>query len=111
MHPQSQDELLEALFAIFPEFRTEWLADQEGDAWPSDSLHSAYQSFLPFVSRTNPSQDQLQRLACLLDSAVAAGGDSENAVATCFLEHLGQAGLVRPLRPLLSAASRSRLRA
>jgi hypothetical protein len=111
MDPQSQDELLKALFAIFPPFRAEWLADQEGGEWSGDSLHSVYQSFLPYVSRFSPAQDQIQRLADLVNDAVAAGGDSENAVSTCFLEHLGQVGLLRPLRSLLSAESRTRLRA
>ena len=111
MDDQSQDELLAALFAIFPAFQAEWLADLEGDTWPSDSLHSVYQSFLPYLSAANPSQEQLQRLASLIDGAVAAGGSAENAVSTCFLEHLGEVGLLRPLSPLLGAASRSRLRA
>ena len=111
MDHQSQGELLEALFVIFPRFRAEWLADLEGNVWPSDSLHSVYQSFLPYVAGIHPSQDQLQRLAKMIDSAVAAGGNSDNAVSTCFLEHLSQVGLVRSLRPLLSAAARSRLRA
>ena len=106
-----QEDLLASLFAIFPAFQAEWLADCEGDESPSDSLHSVYLSFLPYVSAASPSPAQLNHLAALINGAVSAGGDSENAASTCFLEHLGQAGMLQPLRPLLSPEARSRLHA
>ena len=106
-----QEELLTSLFVIFPSFQAEWLADREGEEWPNTSLHSVYLSFLPYVSGTNASPEQVKRLAALINGAVSAGGDSENAVSTCFLEHLGQVDMLRPLRPLLSPEARSRLHA
>jgi hypothetical protein len=108
---ESQEELLASLFAIFPAFQAEWLADCEGEEWSSASLHSVYLSFLPYVSGANASPEQLKRLAALLNDAVSAGGDSENAVSTCFLEHVGQVGMLQALRPLLSREARSRLHA
>jgi hypothetical protein len=109
MNHQSQADLLTALVAIFPDFKAEWAAD--GDAeFHRGSLHSVYVSFLPFVSKANPSQRQLQRLATVLDGAVAAGGEAENAVATCFFEGFGPGPLLRALRPLLTPESRDRYR-
>lgn len=109
MNHQSQADLLTALVAIFPDFKTEWDAGGEAEL-RSGSLHSVYMSFLPFVSKTNPSPRQLQRLATVLNGAVAAGGEAENAVATCFFEGLGPGPLLRALRPLLTPESRNRYR-
>ncbi len=109
MNHQSQSDLLAALIEIFPEFKAEWDADSTGE-FLGDSLHSVYMSFLPFVSKVTPSPRQLQRLAAVLNGAVAAGGASENAVATCFFEGLGPGPLLRALRPLLTPAIKTRYR-
>ncbi|MDI9240506.1 hypothetical protein QLQ15_16500 [Lysobacter sp. LF1] len=109
MDASPQQELVERLCAIFPAFRSEWQLDQEDATWPSESLHSVYQSFLPFVSGAKPSVQQLRCLAGLIDGEVARGGDAENAVATCLLEHLGQVGMLPALRPLLGSEARVRL--
>jgi hypothetical protein len=111
METLSQSELVHRLAAIFPPFATEWAADTEGAAFPSSSLHSVYQSFLPFVSGFPATDKQWSALSKLLNGEVAAGGDRENAVATCFLEHCSQVGLVGKLRPLLDGPARSRLHA
>jgi hypothetical protein len=57
------------------------------------------------------SLQQIERLASLINAAVDAGGNSENAVATCFLEHLGQVGLYKVFKPLLAKEARKRLHA
>ena len=111
METLSQSELVNRLVAIFPSFATEWMADTESAMSPSQSLHSVYQSFLPFVSGCTATDKQWAALSRLLNGEVAAGGDRENAVATCFLEHCGQVGLARRLRPLLDGPTRSRLHA
>ena len=104
-------QLVAELVAIFPGFAAEWEADCAGEIVPSTSLHSVYQSFLPFVSGQDADDGQWHLLAAILNREVAAGGVRENAVATCFLEHCGQVGIVRRLRPLLDRAARARLRA
>ena len=111
MNHQSRDELLKALFAIFPAFQAEWLADCEGEIWRSESLHSVYMSFVPFLAKIEPSEKQLGQLAQILNGAVAAGGDAENAADTSFFEALGPGPLRRNLRPLLSPAAKARLHA
>ncbi len=111
METLSQSDLVDRLTAIFPTFAAEWQADAEDSSALSDSLHSVYLSFLPFVSGVVATTAQLGSLAALLSQEVAAGGDRENAVATCFLEHCGQVGLHKELRPLLSNEARTRLHA
>ena len=111
MNYQSRPELLSLIFSILPEFEAEWAADNEIQDSVPGTLHSVYMSFLQFVSVTNPTKQQLNKLAILINGAVEAGGDSENAVSTCFLEHAGQVGISPTLRPLLARESRSRLHA
>jgi hypothetical protein len=107
----SQADLVSALTAIFPAFARAWDADNEADEFRSDSQHSVYMTFLPFVSRAQTDAKQLTRLAWLLSDAVAAGGDAENAVDTCFFEALGRRDdLARQLGPLLDPAARAYLR-
>jgi hypothetical protein len=48
------------------------------------------------------SAKQLRRLGEWLSASVAAGGEIENAVSTCFLEHARQLKVNRVLAPYLS---------
>ena len=111
MTAQTQDQLLAELKAIFPGFEAYWLDGREDDDFPSSSLHCVYQDLITFLGGASVTPKQWQRLATLINAAVAAGGDPENAVSTCLLEHLGQVGLIKYLRPLLTPAARSRLHA
>ncbi len=111
MESLSQSELVGDISRVFPEFQAYWLAETADDEFPSESLHSVYQSLLPFLGAISPSPSQWKYLADLLSREVAAGGDRENAVDTCILEHLHQVKLNRILRPLLSPAARSMVRA
>jgi hypothetical protein len=111
MEDFSQHDLVADLVAIFPGFEEEWRLDQEGSCSPSSSLHSVYQSFLPFLGSVQPSPEQWKHLADLFSREFAAGGNRKNAVDTCVLEHLHQIKLNRALRPLLSPAARSVVRA
>jgi hypothetical protein len=107
MDQYNQADLLNDLAKIFPEFASYWQADIAEDEYPSTSLHSVYMSFLPFLSRADPTPKQWKRLADHFSEAVAAGGDRENAADTCFLEALGKGYVARKLRPLLSKQAKS----
>lgn len=111
MDTADRDALVDRLVAIFPAFRAEWKLDTAAETWPSTSLHGVYQSFLPWLGTAQPSHRQWQQLARLIDTEVAADGERENAVATCFLEHCGQVGIAGVLRPLLGAEARKRMHA
>lgn len=100
-----QADLVAELVELFPGFADVWRLEAEAP-FPGDSLHSVYRAFRPFVAKLEPSPRQLKALAALLNAAVAAGGDSENAVATCFFEHGKGWPLLKALRPLLTADAR-----
>lgn len=107
MDQYSQSDLVNDLAKIFPEFASYWQTDIAEDEYPSNDLHSVYMSFLPFLSRANPTPKQWKCLADHFSEAVAAGGDRENAADTCFLEALGKGYTARMLRPLLSKQAKS----
>ncbi len=95
MNHQSQADLVAALVELFPDFEAIWAKE----TIRSGSLHSVYMEFLPFISGVELTPKQLKKLAALLNAAVAAGADAENAVDTCFFEHLGRGlALRRSLR-------------
>jgi hypothetical protein len=97
-----QSDLLADLVQIFPEFASWWEEECEAEeVFHSCSLHSVYMSLLPFLGHAKPTQQQWKLLAAHLSKEVVAGGDRENAVATCVLEHLHQVKLDKILFPLL----------
>jgi hypothetical protein len=114
MNYQSANEILRELILLFPEFRDEWNDDNPYvDEGGSFNLSTVYMTFLPYLSGKIDqfSSQQIEKAATLINAAVDAGGNSENAVATSFLEHLGQVGLYRVFKPLLSKEARKRLHA
>jgi hypothetical protein len=46
----------------------------------------------------------------LINGCVSAGGDMENAVCTCLLEHASQVGIAKTIRPHLSEAAKAEMR-
>jgi len=107
MDKYNQSDLINELVKIFPNFASYWQADIADDEYPSTSLHSVYMSFLPFLGSANPTPKQWRLVAYHLSEAIAAGGDRESAVATCFFEGLGKGAISRILRPLLSKEARA----
>ncbi len=53
------------------------------------------------------SPSQLQPIGSLVNAAVSHSDDLENAVATCFLEHLHQVHALKVLWPYLSQKARA----
>jgi hypothetical protein len=106
--PETPEQLLDALVAIFPRFREEW---EDGEA--PETFHGVMIRFSTFFVAPEHagSPETLRRLGGLIDRAVAGGGPLENAVSTCLLEHLGQIDAWKLLRPYLSDATRLRSRA
>jgi hypothetical protein len=96
--PQSPEELLETLFAIFPEYRPRYIPIH-GDA---PSYHSVLIAFSTLFDAASCSQKQLKTFGALISEAVAQDGELENAFGTCLLEHLHQIKAERALRPYLS---------
>jgi len=87
--PQSPDELLERLFAIFPQYRAAYPGPVHDDA---PTFHSVLLGFTPFfgASLGSFSERQLESFGALVSAAVEVCGALGNAFGTCLLEHLHQ---------------------
>jgi len=87
--PQSPEQLLEELFAIFPQYRARYPGPIHDDA---PTFHSVLMAFTPFFGgeAASLSEAQLCSFGALVSAAIAAGGPLENAFSTCLLEHLRQ---------------------
>lgn len=80
--------LLSALQDLFPDFGDEELLEEvrSGDA----NLHTVMSDFSSSFNASSAEQSQLAGLASLISQCVAIPDRLENAVGTCFLEHLRQ---------------------
>jgi len=109
MDTAPQEHLLQSIYRIFPDFEAEWAEHNSEPELRTYSLHSVYMAFLPWVSVAAITHGQLNQLADLLSNEVAKGGDPENAVDTCFLEHAHQTGIAKRLGPFLSTQAKAML--
>lgn len=102
--PPTPDALLERLAAVFPMF----VAHTSDDDAQATSFHSVMMEFTVFFGRAaqSASAKQLRALSELILEATAHPGELENAIGTCFLEHLHQIQAEKVLRPFLNEANR-----
>ena len=110
MRPQTAQELRVLLIGIFPGFAE---ACPEEDAQLDATLHSVMRAFTPYFSgnREALSQRQIKSLAHFINEAVAVDDKLENAVGTCFLEHLRQVSSYKVLASFLSRKAKDKTHA
>ena len=112
MRPDTARELWTELIRLFPDFARDHteqdLAESARDGGPS--LHSVMLPFTQYFggARDSFSEMQLRNLGQLLNEAVAVDDDLENAVSTCFLEHLRQIGSYKSLAPFLGKQAKDK---
>jgi hypothetical protein len=94
------------LVELFPAFAVE-LEDEE-----LSSYHQVLRLLTPRLAHylQASSVRRTKQFCELVDAMVAAGGERENAMSTCLLEHASQIGVSRIIRPLLSGAAKQELR-
>lgn len=101
--PATPPELIAALTEIFPTF----VAHCEADEGEMETYHSVFLSeFNPYFAKhaSEFKEKQLKMFSRLLATCLEAQGSLQNAVETCFLEHLHQMEVARYVRPYLKAA-------
>jgi len=104
-------DLLERLQTVFPSFgNAELLVEVETEEL---GLHGVMHSFAEYFGSNchTATKKQLTALARILDHAVTEGGKLENAVSTCFLEHVHQLRCKHLLTPFVSRTTKQRMRA
>ena len=63
-------------------------ASSEENLFPTDSPHGVFAACSQYVRETPRSPQVWRALAAVLNSAIGAGDDVDNAACTCFLENL-----------------------
>lgn len=115
MRPATARQLWSELVRLFPDFAEDYtsadLEESERDGRPT--LHSVMIPFTQYFggAQQTLSTRQLKELGALISDAVEMEDDLENAVSTCFLEHLGKINGYRMLAPFLSKRARERTHA
>ncbi len=106
-------ELVDRLLTLFPGFSEEW-DEGEGFGYENEeySFHSIMLTFGPLSATFLKASGRrtIQAFGELLNRSVENGGDLENAVSTCLLEHASQLGISRIIKPYLSPKARAELR-
>jgi len=98
-------DLRAALVKLFPDFGAEPADEPE-------SYHRVVMDLAPFVTRylEQGSPRTAEAFGELVSGMVGAGGDQENAIETCLLEHASQLRCDDLLRPHLDDRTRRALR-
>ena len=115
MRPASARQLWSELILLFPDFAEDHTAAdlEESERNGTPTLHSV---MIPFTHYFGGAQRalsvrQLRELGMLLNDAVELDDDLENAVSTCFLEHLRQYDGYKALAPFLSKRAKDKTHA
>ena len=72
--------------------------------------HRVMQEFLMYFAKKHSffTERQLRRFGDWISKAVAVDGDIENAVSTCFIEHMRQVKINQVLAPYLSPVAKAK---
>jgi hypothetical protein len=102
----SPTSLAKRLTGLFPPFARE-LQDEE-----ITSYHQVVLRLTPVVTGYlhEASAKTVERFCKMINAMVEAGGERENAISTCLLEHASQVKLRAIIRPHLSEAAKRELR-
>ena len=101
-------DLRDLLFKVFPSFANEWEEDQE-----DFTLHGVLLRFTDYFGKWEEpfSEKQISKLATFINDSVGNDDELENAISTCFLEHLRQIRADRTLLPYLSKLAKKKMHA
>jgi len=107
----SPRELVNHLINIFPAFVQEW---DEGEGFGVKGHYTYHVVFLTFGSESRTllnkaTTNQIEEFCALINYAVKKGGELENAVSTCFLEHATQLGVLNMIKRCLSVKAKGEL--
>jgi hypothetical protein len=101
----SASTLAEQLIGLFPQFA----AELEGEE--IENYHQVIQRLAPVVATylQASTEHTVKKFCELVNSMADAGGERENAISTCLLEHASQMQVRKIIRPYLGAAAKREL--
>lgn len=94
------------LTELFPSFAVELEGKEIA------TYHQIVQLLAPMITRylQEAPKGTPERFCDLVNEMVSAGGEQENAISTCLLEHSSQIEVKRIIRPYLSPLAKKELR-
>ena len=103
-------ELQEALIELFPSFIEE-LDEEYDELYNPLTYHRVWMDFSPLAKSylSNAGKKELKNFCLIVNKSVGNGGDQENAVSTCFLEHASQVEISKLIKSYLSNTARKEL--
>jgi len=110
---ETPSQLVKELTNLFPQFVEAW---DGGESYGYDGVNFSYHSVLmelaPNCAKylTEATSDQRKAFCDLLNLMIEDGGDQENAVSTCLLEHASQIGIRIIIKSCLSLKALQELR-
>lgn len=101
-------DLRDLLFKVFPSFTNEWEEDEE-----DFTHHAVIIRFTEYFGKGEEpfSEKQISKLAEFINDSVVNDDELENAISTCFLEHLRQIRADRRLLHYLSKLAKKKMHA
>lgn len=107
------DALQKQLIAMFPNFKEELIEEvfDYGYDFPL-SFHRVWMALarVIYTYLQSSTLKALKEFCYIVNHMVDAGGDKENAVSTCLLEHATQLGIKKIIKPYLSSEAKYQLR-
>jgi hypothetical protein len=112
MKIETPKDLVIALIDLFPGFRNDWDEGESFGGIGQYNFHTVFMEIAPVCSDylAMASPRKVEAFCAIINSFVASGGDMENAVSTCLLEHASQVGIAKTIKPHLSQVARAELR-
>jgi len=115
VRPSRPRELWSSLTHLFPTFAEDCTSDDlaEAERHETETFHLVMLPFTQYFGGHHQSfsVSQFEALGSLINDAVTTDDDLENAVSTCFLEHLHQIRSYKVLAPYLSAQAKRKTHA
>ena len=112
MKIETPKDLVIALIDLFPGFRKDWDEGEGEGGIGQYNFHTVFIEFAPgcsgYIAMASPRK--IVAFCALINNFIARGGDMENAVSTCLLEHASQVGIANTIKAHLSQAARAELR-
>ena len=107
MNLETPAELLDAIGEVFPRLRAEFEDDEQ-----PESFHTVVLRLTPVVTHLleTANERERERFGAIVNEMVRLGGDHENAISTCLLEHASQVQCKRLMAPHLSKEALRNLR-
>ncbi|BCG65201.1 MAG: hypothetical protein methR_P3026 [Methyloprofundus sp.] len=107
------EELQHKLVELYPSLEKE-LEEEDGFDYgykPEITYHHVWMAFTIIANECLTGSDikTLKKFCYIVNYMVGEGGDKENSVSTCLLEHASQIGIIKIIKPYLVSGAKNEL--